>query len=97
RALNALSAGQRNALILVSASGFSYEEAASICGCAVGTIKSRVARARDTLLQILEGHTPAPAQQAGDEEEEDLTPAATLGAQGNRVLSTTLREGAAGL
>jgi RNA polymerase sigma-70 factor (ECF subfamily) len=59
RALATLSPGQRNALILVSASGFSYEEAASICGCAVGTIKSRVARARDTLLAILEGRTPA--------------------------------------
>jgi RNA polymerase sigma-70 factor, ECF subfamily len=58
RALATLSPGQRNALILVSASGFSYEEAATICGCAVGTIKSRVARARDTLMAILEGHTP---------------------------------------
>jgi RNA polymerase sigma-70 factor (ECF subfamily) len=94
RALNALSAGQRNALILVSASGFSYEEAASICGCAVGTIKSRVARARDTLLQILEGHAPAPAAQASDEEE-DLEAAATFGAQSNRVLNASLREGAA--
>jgi RNA polymerase sigma-70 factor (ECF subfamily) len=58
RALAALSPGQRTALILVSASGFSYEEAATICGCAVGTIKSRVARARNTLLQMLEGHIP---------------------------------------
>lgn len=57
RALSTLSAGQRTALILVSASGFSYEEAARICGCAVGTIKSRVARARDTLMAILDGKT----------------------------------------
>ena len=55
RALSTLSPGQRTALILVSASGFSYEEAAKICGCAVGTIKSRVARARDTLMAILDG------------------------------------------
>jgi len=55
RALAMLSAGQRAALILVSASGFSYEEAAAICGCAVGTIKSRVARARTSLLAMLEG------------------------------------------
>ena len=68
RALGKLSAGQRTALILVSASGFSYEEAAKICGCAVGTIKSRVARARDTLLAILEGHTSSRAE-AVDEEE----------------------------
>jgi RNA polymerase sigma-70 factor (ECF subfamily) len=37
---------QREAIILIGASGFSYEEAADICGCAVGTIKSRVSRAR---------------------------------------------------
>ncbi len=61
RALAALSPGQRAALILVSASGFSYEEAAAICGCAVGTIKSRVARARSALLQTLEGRAPAAA------------------------------------
>lgn len=66
RALAALSAGQRTALILVSVSGFSYEEAAEICGCAVGTIKSRVARARETLLEMLEGRQPIPAVQ--DEE-----------------------------
>ena len=62
RALATLSPGQRTALILVSVSGFSYEEAAEICGCAVGTIKSRVARARETLLELLEGRQPmAPA------------------------------------
>ncbi|HEX4267732.1 MAG TPA: sigma-70 family RNA polymerase sigma factor [Steroidobacteraceae bacterium] len=61
RALASLSPGQRTALILVSVSGFSYEEAAEICGCAVGTIKSRVARARETLLELLEGHQPMAA------------------------------------
>jgi RNA polymerase sigma-70 factor (ECF subfamily) len=60
RALASLSPGQRTALILVSASGFSYEEAATICGCAVGTIKSRVARARETLLAMLDGRIPIP-------------------------------------
>ncbi|MGH8220249.1 MAG: sigma-70 family RNA polymerase sigma factor [Steroidobacteraceae bacterium] len=58
RALASLSPGQRAALILVSASGFSYDEAASICGCAVGTIKSRVARARSSLLAMLDGRLP---------------------------------------
>jgi RNA polymerase sigma-70 factor (ECF subfamily) len=58
RALTVLAPGQRAALILVSASGFSYEEAARICGCAVGTIKSRVARARSTLLAMLDGQMP---------------------------------------
>jgi len=55
RALRLLSDEQREALILVGAGGFSYEEASSICGCAVGTIKSRVARARAALQQVLEG------------------------------------------
>ncbi len=45
-ALTKLPSDQREALILVGASGFSYEDAATICGCAVGTIKSRVNRAR---------------------------------------------------
>ncbi|WP_414471757.1 sigma-70 family RNA polymerase sigma factor [Microvirga sp. M2] len=52
-ALAQLPSDQREALLLVGASGFSYEEAASICGCAVGTIKSRVNRARLRLATIL--------------------------------------------
>jgi RNA polymerase sigma-70 factor (ECF subfamily) len=49
-----LPAEQREALILVGAGGFAYEEAAAICGCAVGTVKSRVSRARRALQRILE-------------------------------------------
>jgi len=59
-ALAELPADQREALILVGASGFSYEEAAEICQCAVGTIKSRVSRARTRLAELLaleEGET----------------------------------------
>ena len=55
RALGRLSDEQREALILVGAGGFSYEDAAAICKCAVGTVKSRVARARKTLIDILDG------------------------------------------
>ena len=44
---------QREALILVGASGFSYEEAAATCGVAVGTVKSRVNRARQRLIELL--------------------------------------------
>ncbi len=40
--------------MLVGAGGFAYEEAAEICGCAVGTVKSRVSRARKALQVILE-------------------------------------------
>ena len=52
-ALDKLPQDQREALILVGASGFSYEDAAAICGCAVGTIKSRVNRARTRLADLL--------------------------------------------
>ena len=45
---------QREALILVGAGGFAYEEAAAICDCAVGTVKSRVSRARRALQGILD-------------------------------------------
>ena len=54
RALLTLPPERREALLLVGAGGFSYEEAAEICGCAVGTIKSRVGRARAALTGMLE-------------------------------------------
>jgi len=50
RALRFLPDQFREALILVSASGFSYEEAAKVCDCPVGTVKSRVFRARQALV-----------------------------------------------
>ena len=53
RALLHLPQPQREALILVGAGGFAYEEAAEICGCAVGTIKSRVARGRVALEALM--------------------------------------------
>lgn len=52
-ALGKLPVDQREALLLVSASDMSYEEAAVICGVAVGTIKSRVNRARARLAELL--------------------------------------------
>lgn len=53
-ALATLPDEQREALVLVGGSGFSYEEAAMICDCAVGTIKSRVNRARARLNELLD-------------------------------------------
>jgi RNA polymerase sigma-70 factor, ECF subfamily len=53
RAFNTLPAEQREALVLVGADGFRYEEAAAICGCPIGTIKSRVARARGEIEKLL--------------------------------------------
>ena len=53
-ALQMLPEVQREALVMVGAGGFSYEEAAEIAGVAVGTVKSRVSRARAALQAILE-------------------------------------------
>ncbi len=69
KALSQLTEDQREALILVGAEGFAYEEAAEICNCAVGTIKSRVNRARTRLAEILGINTsqefgPEPATEA---------------------------------
>lgn len=66
RALLTLPAERREALLLVGAGGFSYEEAAEICGCAIGTIKSRVGRARAALAQMLEGGA-IPRRSSGDD------------------------------
>jgi RNA polymerase sigma-70 factor, ECF subfamily len=52
-ALAKLDPKPREALMLVAASGFSYGEAASLCGCPVGTVKSRVNRARTELARML--------------------------------------------
>ena len=53
-AMNALPDPQRESLVLVGVCGFSYEETALLLGGTLGTVKSRVARARISLLQILQ-------------------------------------------
>jgi RNA polymerase sigma-70 factor (ECF subfamily) len=55
RALLKLSPEHRAVLLMVAAAGLSYGEAAEICGCAVGTVKSRVNRARNELRRLLAG------------------------------------------
>lgn len=69
KALAQLNDEQREALLLVGASGFSYEEAAQMCGVAVGTIKSRTNRARAQLAEIL-GH--------GEDGQTEMTDDATM-------------------
>jgi RNA polymerase sigma factor (sigma-70 family) len=64
RALLTLPPERREALLLVGAGGFSYEEAAEICGCAVGTIKSRVGRARAALASMIEDGALPPRSNA---------------------------------
>ncbi len=53
-AFDELNDEQREALVLVGAQGFSYEEAAEMCGVALGTIKSRVNRARAQLADLMD-------------------------------------------
>jgi RNA polymerase sigma-70 factor, ECF subfamily len=64
KALQKLPAEQREVLLLVGANGVSYEEAAEIMGCAIGTVKSRLARGRAALALLIdgpvEGDKPAP-------------------------------------
>ena len=67
KALQKLPPEQREVLLIVGASGASYEEAAEIIGCAVGTIKSRLARGRKALALLIDG--------PGDDEMFDTTPA----------------------
>jgi RNA polymerase sigma-70 factor, ECF subfamily len=57
-ALKGLRPDQRKALLLVAVEGLSYEDAAAVCGVAVGTVKSRVNRAR-IQLALLMSHTDA--------------------------------------
>lgn len=52
-AIERLSPSHREVLILIGMHGVSYEEAAEICGCAIGTVKSRLNRARGAVLEML--------------------------------------------
>ncbi|HEX4892426.1 MAG TPA: sigma factor-like helix-turn-helix DNA-binding protein, partial [Hyphomicrobiaceae bacterium] len=65
-ALARLAPDQREALIHVTMLGHSYEEAAEMLGCAVGTIKSRVNRGRARLTQVLYGRPAVDEQTAID-------------------------------
>lgn len=73
-ALGELPERQRESLILVGVGGFTYEDAAKICGTRVGTVKSRVARARAALLAILDGEKLVPQRSParGTDPSEDL-------------------------
>lgn len=61
RALSMLPDEQREALMLIGAGGFSHEEASEIMGVAVGTIKSRVFRARNALQDMMNGNITLPS------------------------------------
>lgn len=80
RALAMLPDFQREALILVGAGGMSYDEVAQIAGCPLGTVKSRVRRARDELQAILFRGKLAPGERSS-------TPLAALVADFDRLCS----------
>ncbi|MEQ9643236.1 MAG: sigma-70 family RNA polymerase sigma factor [Alphaproteobacteria bacterium] len=82
QALQELPESQREALLLVGAAGFSYEEAAQVAGCAVGTVKSRVSRARIRLAEMLETDT---ADDADPQSGERPTHAGNLTTGGARI------------
>jgi RNA polymerase sigma-70 factor (ECF subfamily) len=71
-ALAKLPPEQRAALVLIAASGLSYEEAAKMCGCPTGTVKSRVFRAREELARMLSIEGPE------DFEEDPIISAAVM-------------------
>ncbi len=74
RGLGLLPIDQREALVLITTQGLSYEDAASVMGCAVGTIKSRVSRARAALTRFLDGaDAVAPALAAGQREVDSVS------------------------
>jgi RNA polymerase sigma-70 factor (ECF subfamily) len=65
KGMQALVPEQREAIILIAAEGLSYEEAAEICGCPVGTVKSRLSRARQRLTEYMHGEVKSPAEPVG--------------------------------
>ena len=62
RAMDELPEAQRDALILIGVGGFTYDEVAVLTKTAVGTVKSRVGRGRQSLRKILDTHRSLPAE-----------------------------------
>lgn len=63
--LDQLTPERRLALVATQVAGLSYEQAAEVCDCPVGTIRSRVARAREDLVAALRGRRPRPKGNTG--------------------------------
>ncbi len=67
KALALLPAKQREMLLLIAAAGLSYQEAADVAGCSIGTVKSRLARGRAALQKLVDGEAD------GNDEAERMT------------------------
>ena len=100
RAFGLLKPGQREILVLVAVHGLSYERAAEVCGCEVGTVKSRVNRARAQLKAFLLGDgASVPAQEARGRDERHTRRAAAAASttapaharQGSREIGAPVR------
>ncbi len=92
KAFGSLPLEQREALMLVGAEGFAYEEAALMCGCAVGTMKSRVNRARWRLTQMLGAEMPGAEMPGTDRASSSEAPAGQT-AGGKRAASHSRKAG----
>lgn len=73
KAVFALKDDQRDAFILIVAAGFTYEEAGQVCGCAAGTIKSRVNRAREKVLGWYHSTAPIPERDTPEIDEAEFS------------------------
>lgn len=87
KALQKLPAEQREVLLLIGANGLSYEEAAEVTGCAIGTVKSRLARGRTALAALIDGPTD---DALFDSPKKRVTPG--KGHEAAQTLSDVLRE-----
>jgi RNA polymerase sigma-70 factor (ECF subfamily) len=61
RTIARLSVEQRTTLLLIGLEGMKYEEVAQICGVPIGTVRSRLSRAREEVRRMMEGRDAAPA------------------------------------
>jgi RNA polymerase sigma-70 factor, ECF subfamily len=98
KALQRLPAEQREVLLLIGANGLSYEEAAEVTGCAMGTVKSRLARGRTALAAMIDGPaddalfvTPPPRTKPGTGHDAAQVFGDVLREPHNRKMATTAR------
>ena len=90
RAMNQLRRDQREVLMLICAGGMSYEEAADLIGCSVGTVKSRLWRARSRMAALVMGGEAKTIAEARNQE-----PKRVLSPRGRVAIAPAARSGTA--